>query len=532
MRNALVALAMLTACGPPVSREGPAPLPKTKAPAEPTHPANPTSVRHPELVQRLNDYAFDDDKPGEVETNVVDALKKLEAARAAAPLVDVERDAIFKLFLRTRVSLEKARHRGMFRVLNRLVTAIADPSWEDQLIGLIDKPIPSARKEHLNELMDQVYWQITASETLGNARSEKAVAPLMKVVMSPLKGNVATTAMASLAKIGPPVVALATKLLGDKQPALAAYAESELLRAMRDQGTNINARARAEAKYAYVDIGYAILGNVGTNEAAKRVDLALSSSDKLTRQVAAMQLGKLPKTPERVTALKSVYLKTSPTDQLPAGDYVKESLLSSAIALYEQGMVGWVVDDALKLKGKDSDVLGVQAAVLSFAMRTATKAEWPKVEAIFVKVGTSAKKNAVTDEQKADWARYEKARAAAKAMLDQCGSKGSCYLKELSQPADHAMTWIKSATMAMIYGKDSFRSEAVRLVLQHNSPDVRGIAGQALLAFAPHGAASASETLEAEIQKATASGDPKRLARVKPVKQLTAVLRAREREHR
>ena len=51
------------------------------------------------------------------------------------------------------------------------------------------------------KLRDEVYWQTTAAELLGILKAQNAVKPLIKCVISPLKADIAPTAINALIKI-------------------------------------------------------------------------------------------------------------------------------------------------------------------------------------------------------------------------------------------------------------------------------------------------------------------------------------------
>src|SRR5690606_2286070 len=76
---------------------------------------------------------------------------------------------------------------------------------------------------------DQVFRQVTAAQILGEIESEKAVEPLIRVILDPSKGDVATTALLALVKIGKPSVDRAARAFDPKDP-LVEYSK----RAIKD----------------------------------------------------------------------------------------------------------------------------------------------------------------------------------------------------------------------------------------------------------------------------------------------------------
>lgn len=60
-----------------------------------------------------------------------------------------------------------------------------DPAWEDRLLGLLDKPMPDRKDEA--RFKDESYRQKISADLLGILRSEKAIEPLLRVMLSSAK---------------------------------------------------------------------------------------------------------------------------------------------------------------------------------------------------------------------------------------------------------------------------------------------------------------------------------------------------------
>ena len=69
---------------------------------------------------------------------------------------------------------------------------------------MVDRPI--ANRKNINVLKDEFYWQITCVEILGRLESVKAIEPLIKVLLSPIKADAQATAIYALIKIGKPAM--------------------------------------------------------------------------------------------------------------------------------------------------------------------------------------------------------------------------------------------------------------------------------------------------------------------------------------
>src|SRR5690606_17217873 len=124
-------------------------------------------------------------------------------------------DPMLKVFTTIKVAEPKAA--TIYRDVHDAVLALANKSYEGTAISLIQKPIDKSQAD-MKTLKNELFWQITAAEILGKLKSEDAIEPLMKMVLSPNKADAAATAVSALIKIGKPVIAPATALLkGEKK---------------------------------------------------------------------------------------------------------------------------------------------------------------------------------------------------------------------------------------------------------------------------------------------------------------------------
>src|SRR6185436_1333397 len=97
-----------------------------------------------------------------------------------------------------------------YRDVHDAMVALLDKSWEPQLITYLGRPVDP---KDGNLMRDELFWQITSAEVLGLMKSEAAVKPLIKILLSPAKADAGTTAVLALVKIGKPSIASTTALL-------------------------------------------------------------------------------------------------------------------------------------------------------------------------------------------------------------------------------------------------------------------------------------------------------------------------------
>lgn len=554
----------------------------------------------PALVKALNDYKPDDKRPEDYDTKIGEVVLHLgEMVKSGAAKDNKEvNGALFGLFKRVEAHTLKAQHRGFFRILNNVLILIADPAWEADLIGMVEQPIKSAQTKAQKDLMTQVYWQVTAAEILGKQRSEKAIKPLIKVVMSPFKGNIAGTAMAALVKIGDPALKVALDLMNGKEADLMKYAGEEMKRAAKDQGQEEPTEAAAKKKFeeevknAYLDHAVVIAGNMGTKACVAPMLAVMNdeAAPKATKAMIAAQLNKLPKDAALIDAFKKVYAETKADEKLPDGSFAKEALISAGIHFFDKDLNEVIFAESLKLEGKKEDVIGVQAAVLSAAIRAATPDQWHYIEELQKKViqeipqakgkdkffvknakkgnkeegpftdkeivakilnleleaGTAAPVPEKKEEKPAyeelnnfgafatalDQSRYINAIRMGKKVLDECKVKVECYTNKLTDPeatkSETQMIGIKSSYMVGMLGGEAVKPTLIKMLPVVTSPDIRGSIGQIIVRHSPAGDDAAVEALTKWIDEAADSRDQEKIDTVKPYKMIVYVLENRK----
>jgi hypothetical protein len=525
MRWQLLGLVLL--CGCPQDVET-ARLPSDDATLESdagtkSHPTKPklppeSKTRFSEEVRLITAFVADDKPPTPEDTKVEEAVRTLGKAHVDEPLSREEKTTIFTLFRRLQAHTVKAKHRGLYRTLNYALVAIADPRWESDLITMLEVPIASSQRSQLKPMMDQVYWQVTAAEILGKLRSKKAVGPLIKTVLSPFKANVAVTSMAALARIGKPVVEPVVKMLEGTATDLNRYAEAEFRRAEVDQGKSAAADDE-RAKRSHLHYAVLILGNLGSEEAKKPLLAAARSETKWLRQLAAEKLPLLPKDAALIEAFKRVYEETSVADKFPDNTYAKERLIESAGLFFEPGLAAWVLADVQKLEGTKGDVDAVKATALAYALRAADQRTWPEVERLYADVKAASKGPTLKH--------YEEAHAGAKALLDKCGDEASCHAKALNAAGPEPMPAVRAAYMLTLLGGTAQKAEIVKHALATKNNSVRMTLAAAIITLSPKGDVKTARALEGAYESAKAARDQPRIASLKPLLQVAAVLRMR-----
>ena len=464
-----------------------------------------------------------DFKPESKETEenvrwVARAIGPMKLKGAAAPLMDV--------FMALRPSKLK-KEPELYRDVHDAMVQLADPSWETQLIDRLNRPILD-RKDVAN-LRDEVYWQTTAAELLGILKSNNAVKPLIKEVLSPMKADIAVTAINALIKIGKPSVGPAVALLRSEDKELMEYSKEENLKgAVGADGKVPDAAAKAAEK-AHVGAAAIILAAIGRDEGGAALLGALDKLDKddnLARAIIARELPKLPKSPEIIKTFQAIYEKTPTNLSIPPGSGARESLLESAGYFFDASLVPWIVKTAVDLKGEAEDVDAIRAASLMAALKLMTPDQAGDVEKLF-SIKAQGPDGKPTTLGKA----YDKENKITKDLLAACGNKPDCYLDKLVQPASQAQETqfqgIKSIYMLGVFGGPDIRQKIVAALPKVTNAALRFAAVQVIDRLSPKGDAGLAAALQKIVDEGEASKDGNKMAGNAPFKTVIYRLNAR-----
>lgn len=457
------------------------------------------------LIKALKDY-----KPDSTEEDLRWAVRGLGAMKskdAAGPLMEVF----------TKIQHAKPKASTVTRDVHDAMVDINDPSWEAQLITMLGRPI--ADLKDINTLKNELFWQITAAELLGLQKSEKAVVPLLKVVLSPLKADAATTAILALTKIGKPAIQPTIRLLQGEDKELIEYSKIENLKTAGDKP---NAEQKKAAETAHVAAAALVLATIGREESAQPLLAALEKADDVPRAVIARELTKLPKTPATIAAFQQAYDKTPVTLTLPpAGAPAKAMLAETAGSFFDASLVPWLVKSALSVRGEEDDVAQVRDVSLLTALKLMKADQIAEVDRL---ANTRSGSGTVGKS-------FEKEMKIAKDLLNACGDKADCYLGKLSDPAsqtkDGQFQGIKSAYMLGVLGTPDVRQQIIDVMPKVSNAAVRFVAVSVIDALSPKGDADVASKLQKIVDDGEASKDAEKIAANAPFKTVIYRLNAR-----
>lgn len=393
-----------------------------------------------------------------------------------------------------------------YRDFSEAMLKMPSKSWTGPLIAALEAPIerPTSDKDKdkIDPYRDQLFWQTTAAQLLGEIGAAEAVEPLLKVMLDPGKADVQATAVLALVKIGKPAVERTIKILDGSDDKMIAFSNRRIKEVTK---------AKEEPKDSpHVQTAALILGTIGRAEATQPMLAALQKADKdVARAVIARELTKLPETPEIRDAFKAAFEKISLEAVVPPGYNALQMLTESAGQFQDPGMVDWLLERAEKTKGSGEDLKALQGAITVTAVKLARPDQMEKVKAAVDKYGTKLEKDLF---------------AQADKLVKQCKTEVACYLGEMEKGANQdqktQFVAIKSGYMVMALGGDPQRDEIVERMDSFENAAVRFVAAQAIDQLSPKGSKEAAAKLKKIIDKNVESGDKDKIAGDAPVKQV------------
>jgi hypothetical protein len=372
-------------------------------------------------------------------------------------------------------------------------------------------------------LKDELFWQITAAELLGLQKSEKAVVPLLKMILSPMKADAATTAILALTKIGKASIPATVGLLQGDAKELIDYSKVENLKAAGDKP---NADQKKAADVAHVGAAALVLATIGRQESATPLLAALEKSDDVARAIVARELTKVPKSPETVKAFQTAYEKTPVTLSIPPGLGARETLLEASGSFFDASFTPWIVKTAIEAKGEEGDVAPVRDASMGAAMKLMTADQVAEVDRLYTTRTTGADGKPSTVGKA-----FEKEYKLTKDMLTACTTNVECYLAKLAEPASQAketqFQGIKAAYMVGILGTPDVRQKIIDLMPKISNAAVRFVAVSVIDYHSPKGDPAIADKLQKIVDEAEEKKDQEKISANAPFKTVIYRLAAR-----
>jgi hypothetical protein len=346
---------------------------------------------------------------------------------------------------------------------------------------------------------------------------------LIKLVLSPIKADVASTAINGLIKIGKSAITPTVALLKGENADFVEYAKLETLKVSVGPDGKVPEAAAKEAAKSYFSPAAVILGSIGRADAVAPMVDAIAKTDDAGKVIIARELLKLPITPASLQAVQEVFNKTSLTLTIPPGMGGRGALLEQLGYAFDATLVPWVVKDALAQKGEDADLEEARGNAFVLVLKLAKS---DQVEDIDKLGGLKATGGSTIGKG------YEKEAKAAKDLLKECADKLDCYMGKLVDPnvhvGDKQFIGIKAAYMVGILGTDAIKPKLIELIPKVTGGAARFVIVQAIDHFSPKGDAAAGEKLLGMLAEAEAQKNASKMAEYSYFKQFGYRLLARQ----
>ncbi len=459
-----------------------------------------------ELIKSLDDMqdprtapalakAFNDFEPGKNDTDVryaADAVTQLAKQGKATDPAMIE--ALWKCFAKFQPS--KAKSINLVTNLHDAVLAVKSPTYGPGAVTLLAAPVDvNSTDSQLDQLQ---FWQKTAIQILKELKFAGAAKPLVKVLLTPTKGDlrpVTNAALLAIAKDAEPV--LISALNGS---------DAELGKMAKDMPDNAGVAVLADS------ISWL---SRPAGKAALLAELPKAAND-TNRTIIAQSLTRYPSAPDITQAVLATY-KALPADaklKTPSEPFARPVLAQVTASLYDTNLTSWVIKEVRSSKGdvgSSMQIFGLEAAV---------------------KLMTKAQEKEVGDAVNKFWAPKEQELfKVAKTVVDQCNTDAACYVKVLDEPAGGSpaagMRAVKASWMAAIYGNDATKKELVDHVAKVTDPSARLALVEAIDHLAPNGDIATADALDKIVADDIASGNKNLVAGDDAVVKVAARLRAR-----
>lgn len=471
----------------------------------------------PCLKKTLDDY-----KPDTNEDDVLNVMRAVTAMQTKSLSNEV-----IRVYQTMEFSRPKAKLIG--KEVTAAVLALADKSQEDIFIKALEKPWDANNQQ---AMQNEAFWQTVAARVLGELGSEKATKPLLKVIVTPSKGPIASTALVAMVKIGKPSIAATEGLLNGSDADLVKFAVGEQLAgAQKDTNGKIPEAVQKAAEKAHVATAAEVLGNLGAEASIAPLLSAQEKAgdDAATKVLIAFALTQLPRTEASLAAYRKTFEDSKLDLDTPAGG-AKERLAERSGDFFDPTLVPWLVKQVTELKGEPGDVDPVRSAALIAVTKLMKADQVAEVETLFnMKTfleGEGGKKTETTLGKA-----FEKEFKLAKDLVTNCKENVECYFSALTldenQGKEKQFAAIKAAYMIGILGKDADRAKLVDALPKIANQGVRFTALKALEAMSPKGDAEVAKKLNDLYEKAEEAKDEKLISDYKIFVQAAARLRSR-----
>ena len=296
--------------------------------------------------------AFKDYEPGKNDEDVKYAAQGTTSLAKAGPIADQGLvDALWDCFAKFQPS--KAKSINLVKDLQNAVMTVKSPTYGAKAVEKLAAPV-SDPKDPVQG-MDQIqFWQLTAARLIGELKFTPGVKPLVKVLMTPTKGDLIFPVRLALTRMPKEAEPVLIGALKGTDPDLAALAEKYPEKAWIP---------RVAEPLAYIS------RPAGRDAILDALDKADTDDN---RTILATELTHFPSEPKTVKAYVDAYNKVpaNAAIALLGGGNGHAIIAQSAANFFDPSLTDWLLKENAAAKGEAADAL--QPAALQAAIKLMT----------------------------------------------------------------------------------------------------------------------------------------------------------------
>lgn len=412
--------------------------------------------------------AFKDFEPGKNDDDVKYASQGTTRLAQMGPVADQGLvDALWDCFSKFAPS-KNNKSINLVKDLQNAVMVVKSPSYGAKAVEKLAAPVTDPKDPAQG--MDQIqFWQTTSARLIGELKFTPGVKPLVKVLMTPTKGDL----------IFPVRLAL-TRMPKEAEPVLIA--------ALKGTDPDLQALAEKYPEKAYIPRVAEPLAYISRPAGKDAILEALGKADNdQNRTVLATELTHFPSDANTVKAYVDAYNKVPANAAIPllGGGNGHAIIAQSAANFFDPSLTEWLVKETAAAKGEAADALPPAALQAAIKLMTSTSSK-----AVGDQVGKIPGQALEKDMFK-----------SASAVLDKCKQDAACYVAVLdtpvpSTPPTAKMGHVKAAWMAAMYGNAGTKTALLGKVDKVKDGSVRLAMVEAIDHLSPQGDASSADKLE------------------------------------
>ncbi|MBX3192565.1 MAG: hypothetical protein KF819_36610 [Labilithrix sp.] len=422
--------------------------------------------------------AFKDFEPGKNDDDVKYASQgtsRLAAQNQATDQALV--DALWEVFAKFQPS-KNNKSINLVKDLQGAVLAVKHPSYGPKAVEKLNAPVTDPKDPAQG--MDQIqFWQATAARLVGELKFTGAVKALVKVLMTPTKGDLIFPVRLALTK-------------------MPKEAEPVLISALKGTDPDFATLASGYPEKAYIPRIAEPIAYISRPAGREAILEALAAADNdSNRTILATDLTHFPSDAKSVKAYLDAYAKVPPNAAIPllGGGNGHAIIAQAAANFFDPSLTEWLLKETAAAKGEAADAMppaALQAAIKLMTTQNA-KAVGDQVAKI---PGKAVEKDMF---------------ASAEKVLTQCKQDAACYVTFLDAPVPSTppaakMGHVKAAWMAGIYGNAETKNALVAKVEKVKDGSLRLAMVEAIDHLSPQGDAPTADKLEKIVESDKAAG--------------------------